>query len=102
MHIDGPKGDRMVYAVNLGDLMSYREGITPVWLLLQPVLTDHIRQCEGNRRVDGTGALLDVDAERWAAIYQILRQGCGQIKPIPKYQLRLYESKTGEGGWKRI
>jgi len=95
----------MFIAINLADLTHYIGPdtglLSPLKLLLQPVTTDCTVRCEGNR-FDGVAILVDTNPERWDAIYEIIRNGCGNLKPIPKYKLRIYQSKTGRGGWKRI
>ena len=88
------KTDNMRYAVNLGDLMGYKDPMCPVQLLLGPVLTKEAIEVASDK-VDGVALLLDdSDPERLDAILRLLRMKC---KP---YQLRLYQSKTGKGGWK--
>ena len=84
----------MRYAVNLADLMVYKDPMNPVRLLLEPVLTIETVVVASDK-VDGVALLLySSDPERVIAILQILRM---KLKP---YQLRLYQSKTGKGGWK--
>ncbi len=91
------------YAVNLCDLMAYGGVLSPVLLILHPILTEEVRDCELHR-IDGAALLVDpeVDEDRWSAIFEIFRKGAGRLEPIPKYKLRIYESKTGRGSWKRI
>lgn len=86
------------YAVNLADLAN-----TPpsqdigVQLLLAPVISKKTPPVEvEKRRFDGIGVVLTCDEERASAIVEILRQ------KYKKYELRLYTSKTGAGGWKRV
>lgn len=99
----------MKYAVNIADLMSFRkpdalpEG--PL-LLLQPVLErdpDKVVNAEHNKW-DGMASPVKEDCppERWDAIYQIIRHGINGHPGIPKHKLRIYQSKTGKGGWERI
>ena len=99
----------MKYAVNICDLLKYSkldalpEG--PL-LLLQPILerdSDKVLNCEGERW-DGAATPVkeSCPAERWEAIYHIIRNGTGNQPGIAKHELRIYESKTGKGGWKRV
>ena len=84
----------MRYAVNLGDLIIYKDPMHPVRLLLGPVLTNERIEVAADK-VDGVALLLDdSDPERLDAILRLLR-----IK-VPQHKLRLYQSKSGTGGWK--
>lgn len=93
------------FAVNIVDMIARIElgKITFVGTLLQPVLTDYQVECERNRW-DGVALRIrrDIPLCRWMAIFDILRNGVGRIKPTPKNSLRIYQSKTGKGSWKRI
>lgn len=96
------------YAVNIVDLASILglEGkFHPLRLLLQKHLSTEIVACEG-KRFDGDSVRVSrsVKQEQWDAIMTIIREGVpgGKIEPIPKYKLRIYESKTGHGSWRRI
>lgn len=93
------------FAVNIADMTARIElgKITFVGTLLQPVLTDYQVECERNRW-DGVAFRIrrDIPLFRWMAIFDILRNGVGRIKPTPKNSLRIYQSKTGKGSWKRI
>ncbi len=96
----------MYTAINICDLTGYikpGEVFSSMQLLLKPILTKNVVNCEG-KRFDGDSLLVDPDIEpkRWTAIYTIIREGCGNLEPIPKYKLRIYQSKTGKGSWKRI
>jgi len=85
-----------MYAICLSDITN-----TPVgddWgiqFLIKPVFTDRVIDAVP-RRFDGVAIVLDCDDERGAAIHQLIRQ------KYEKYQLRLFYSKTGNGGWKTI
>lgn len=95
------------YVVNLGDLATYgiRGELNSVRLLLVPHLLKETVRCEG-KRWDGDSAIVrrNTEQEQWDAIVKILREGVpgGNLDAIPKYKLRIYESKTGKGSWKRI
>ena len=86
--------NKLHYAVNLGDLIIYKDPMNPIRILLGPVLTDEAIEVAPDK-VDGVALLLDdSDPERLDAILQLLR-----LK-VPQRGLRLYQSKTGKGGWK--
>ena len=95
------------YAVNIADLATYgiRGELHPVRLLLVPLLQRERVACEG-KRWDGGSVLVrrDIKQARWDAIMTILREGVpgGRFEPVPKFKLRIYESKTGRGSWRRI
>ena len=98
----------MERAVNLCDLTKYtddRAGLfNPVMLLLRPILTQQVVECEG-KHIDGAALVVqaDIEDERWEAIKSILRDGIGRLKPIPKYALRIYETrKITNKTWKRV
>ncbi len=94
----------MKYAVNLGDLTTFTRPddiLNPYMMLLQPVLTREIVNCE-REHFDGMAVLVDATEERFEAILKIIREGLGKIKAVPKHKLRIYVSKTGKGGWKRV
>lgn len=89
-------------AVNIGDFIAFFGPLHPVHILLRPLLTTEQVECEANK-LAGIGVLVraDVSDEQWAAVMQILRQGLGQMRPIPKTILRIYEKRTGKG-WVRV
>lgn len=93
----------MERAVNVGDLTKYVDragGLSPILLLLQPILTKQVVQCEGDRW-DGASFLVraDVPDEQWQAVKKVLRD----LKGIPKYALRMYETgKVTNKTWKRV
>lgn len=83
------------YAINVADLTRFAQQgpLSPVMLLVRPVMTKNIVQAEG-RRWDGDAAVLDCPDERALAIVEIIR------RKIPKHQLRIYH---GAGRtWKRV
>ena len=43
-----------------------------------------------------------VPDEQMQAILTIIRKGAGNLTANNKARLRVYQSKTGKGGWKRI
>ena len=89
----------MKYAVQLADIAirAYNAtAIDPVLLLLRPVLTDTAVKVKADDTLDNTGMLLDdSDPERLDAILQLLRS------KVDHRDLRIYQSETGRGGWKR-
>lgn len=96
----------MFYAINAADLAAHidpENPLSPITILLGPILTRESVKVDNNR-IDGLAVRVqpDLPAKRWSAIYQIIREGCGNLKPIPKHKLRMYKSRTGKGGWKRI
>ncbi len=94
------------FAVNIADMTAHIEPgkITFVGTLLQPVLTDEQVECEGKTKWAGVALRVrrDIPLSRWMAIVDILRNGMGNWKPKHKNSLRVYQSKTGKGSWKRI
>ena len=102
------------YAINtsaslstgLADLTAHirpEDTFSPLQLLLVPVLVKAAVSCERGK-FDGMAAPVSADlpAERWEAIYRIIREGLGRQKPIRKHELRIYRSRYGRGGWERI
>ncbi len=95
----------MRFAVNMYDWAELYDGpnenslLSPEWLLLSGIITLEIVACE-RLRPDGDSLLVEasVDQQRWAAIVEILRGKLGHHKN----KRRLYQSKTGNGGWQRI
>ena len=89
----------MKYAVQLADIAIRAYNTTtidPVLLLLRPVLTKIAVKVKPDDALDNVGMLLDdSDPERLDAILQLLR-----LK-VDHRDLRVYQSKTGRGGWKR-
>ena len=67
-----------------------------VLMLLVPVLTDTTVKVKPDDMLDNIGILLDdSDPERLDAILKILRMN------VKHRDLRVYQSKTGKGGWKK-
>jgi len=87
----------MHYAVNIADLTN-----TPVGsdicmtMLLTPVLDRSPIWVAGRKRLDEVAMGLDCDEERAKAIADVIRLH------YKKHQVRVYYSRTGKGGWKRI
>ena len=86
-----------MYAVNITDLCNTEAGKDiGVALLLNPVMDrEHPIKTERNR-FDGMGVCLNCDKDRAKAIVELIR------KRYKRYRLRIYYSKTGMGGWKRV
>lgn len=82
------------YAVNVADLTRFAQApLSPVMLLIQPVLSRQIVQAE-RQRIDGDAAILACDEERALAIVELIR------RRVPKHQLRIYH---GAGRtWRRL
>lgn len=89
-------------AVNVGDFIARFGPLHPAHILLRPLLTTGQVECEADK-LSGVGVLVraDVSQEQWEAVMQILREGLGQMKPIPKTILRIYEKRKGKG-WVRV
>lgn len=99
----------MRYAFNVADLHTYvndHEYKIMVQCMIYPVLDRDPGSTffVDARRIDENGILVkeDITEERMGAIVQLVREGLGQRKGLAKHQLRIYQSKTGRGGWKRI
>ena len=88
----------MRYAVNAYDWMQFfLAPFSPECLLLGPLLTQESVQCVKNRP-DEDAILVkeDITPERWDAVVILLRRKHHRNKH------RLYQSKTGRGGWERV
>lgn len=88
----------MFYAICLPDLTAIMQSpdALPVLLLLTPLIDQgQLVECE-KRAIDGVGVLLNGRSERTGATVRVLR------KRLAKNQLRVWQSKTGRKGWKRI
>jgi len=83
-----------VYAVNLADWMTYKDDFE-LGLLLEPVVERQVIECE-RQRLDGMALPLLCDETRAKAIVTIIR------RKFHRNLFRMYQSKTGRGGWKRI
>lgn len=84
-----------MYAVNLIAFMnaSKQPEYLPLWLVLREVVTEQIVQPVKNKP-GHDAVLVDVDADRWQAIVQIIRVKLG------KTQFPLYEK--GRSRWKKV
>lgn len=87
------------YAVNLSDWADFliNKPISPEALLLLPLISQEtVVECE--KTLDGTAFVVkqEITAERWEAVVFLLR------KHHHRNKFRLYQSKTGKGGWKRV
>ncbi len=94
----------MKYAMNVADLITLKQDYPIICdFMVAPVLTRETVDVE-HGRVDGVGVLVQdtVSAEQWDAIVAMLRDGLGAFPGYPRNLLRIYQSKTGRGGWKRI
>ena len=90
-----------MFAVNASDLYQFKNNpIHPVNMLLVPLLTDTVVQCESE---PGNGDALLVSSqaiESWNALVHVIRKGSGRYRGILSHQLRIYR-KYGSG-WKRV
>jgi hypothetical protein len=93
----------MKYAMNICDLTTLKQEYPIICdFMVAPVLARDTVEVERGR-VDGTGVLVnDIPATQWDAIVKVLRDGLGRFPGYHKNLLRIYESKTGTGGWRRI
>ena len=90
----------MPYAVNICDMTAFvgpDEPLNIFALLLNPVTPGRVMVKANPKYLDEGAILLECDEERAEAICLILRR-----KFPEKWKMRLYHSKTGKGGWKRI
>jgi len=83
-----------VYAVNLTDWMTYKDDFE-LGLLLEPIVERRVIECE-RQRLDGMALPLLCDETRANAIVTLIR------RRFHRNRFRIYQSKTGRGGWKRI
>jgi len=83
-----------MYAVNLADWTTYKDDFELRWLL-EPVVEKRYLCCE-RQRLDGMALPLLCDETRAKAIVTIIR------RKFHRNLFRMYQSKTGRGGWKRI
>lgn len=90
-----------MFAVNASDLHQFRNNpIHPVNMLLVPLLTDTVVQCESEPG-DGDALLVSSRAaESWNSLLHVIRKGSGRYRGILSHQLRIY-CKCG-GAWKRV
>jgi hypothetical protein len=90
-----------VYAVNISDLLKLRiDALHPVSMVLVPLLTDKIINCEPELRNGHAVLVNEVADERWFVLVRIIRKGAGCYPGLGTRQLRLYR-KNG-GGWERM
>ncbi len=90
----------MRYAVNLYDWIPFwKDPLSGPALLLQPNLVREVVQCVKDR-MDEDAVLVrpDMPAEQWAAMVKIIRESWG----MHRNKYRLYQSRTGKGGWERL
>lgn len=87
----------MKYAVNLADLTKFAQKgqLNPVMLLVRPVMSRYPINLNG-KRWDEVIVPLECGEERASSIVGVIR-----LK-VKKFELRMYRSKNGVGGWKRI
>jgi len=83
-----------MYAVNLADWTAYKDDFELRWLL-DPVVEQRFLYCE-RERLDGMALPITCDETCANAIMTIIR------RKFHRNQFRIYQSKTGGGGWKRI
>jgi hypothetical protein len=88
----------MRYAINIYDV-PHLNGFSKEMVLFGPIISEETVRVN-HRRVDGDAFLAkaSVSPERWQAVKTLIRDVWGYRKS----QLRLYESKTGRGGWKQV
>lgn len=86
------------YAINISDWSDFltNKPTSPESFLLRPLLSEEQVKCEKN--IDGDALMVkqEITAERWEAVVSLLR------KHHHRNERRLYQSKTGKGGWKRV
>jgi len=83
-----------MYAVNLADWTTYKDDFELRWLL-EPVVEKRYLCCE-RERLDGMALPISCDETRANAIVTLIR------RRFHRNRFRIYQSKTGRGGWKRI
>ncbi len=94
----------MKYAMNVADLTTLKQDYPIICdFMVAPVLTRETVEVERGR-VDGVGVLVQdtVPDSRREALFSVLRDGLGAFPGYPRNLLRIYQSATGHGGWKRI
>ena len=74
--------------------MTYKDDFE-LGLLLEPVVERRVIECE-RQRLDGMALPLLCDETRANAIVTLIR------RRFHRNRFRIYQSKTGRGGWKRI
>jgi hypothetical protein len=90
-----------MYAVNINDLTKFKnDPVHPVNMLLVPLLTDTIVNCEPGQ-IDGDAVLVsDAFREHWQALIHVIRKGSGCYRGIRKDYLRIYRKRRN--GWEQI
>lgn len=86
------------YAINISDWSEFltNKPTSPESLLLRPLISHETVKCENTLDGDAWIVNQEITAERWEAIVSLLR------KHHHRNNFRLYQSKTGKGGWKRV
>jgi len=79
-------------AVNIGDLT--RDPLL-AQLAIAPVIPNR-RIVDAEKLPDGAAIVLECPDDRAEAILWLIR------RKYPKHLIRVYRSKTGKGGWKRV
>jgi len=83
-----------MHAVNLCDWMTNKDDFV-LRLLLEPIVERRVIECECQRS-DGMALPLLCDETRANAIVTLIR------RRFHRNEFRIYQSKTGRGGWERI
>lgn len=83
----------MKYAVNVADLTK---DLILARFAFAPVINNQAIVQAEKGRVDGGAVLMDCDSQRAESLLWLVR------RKYHKNLLRIYRSKTGRGGWKRI
>ena len=85
----------MYYAINVADLTAHKDDF--ILQMLVGNYADRHNTVEAEPgQFAGVAVPLTCGDEQAAAIARVIR------KHYKKHQLRVYESKTGKGGWRRI
>ena len=74
--------------------MTYKDDFE-LGLLLEPVIEKRVIECE-RQQWDGMALPISCDETRANAIVTLIR------RRFHRNRFRIYQSKTGRGGWKRI
>ena len=85
----------MKYAINLADLTAWQQHRPnhPMLFLVRDKLGEGV---DIDAKVDGVAVVLACPEEQAQVITELLR------KNLKRHELRMYRSKTGNGGWKAI
>lgn len=87
------------YAINISDWSDFltNKSISPEARLLRPLISEEqVVKCENTLDGDAWIVNQEITAERWEAVVSLLR------KHHHRNEFRLYKSKSGKGGWKRV